>query len=291
MMKLNLMGRKKVWFTLSGIVISISVIAVLILGIKPGIDFKGGTFLDIKFEKTTTVSNVRDVLRKYDLADSVIQHSEENEFLIRSKRIEQKTQGEILKDFEKNFGIKEVRDIQNVGPGWGAQVTKGAFLALVASLITILIYISLRFEYKMAFSAVAALFHDVIIAVGLYALFGREVTPNTIAGLLTILGYSLYDTIVVFHRIRENTKYLGRKRYSDMVNDSVNQVFMRSINTSLTSLLPVICLLMFGGETLKDFALILAIGLIAGTYSSIFIASPILAIWKEREPKYRPSKA
>jgi len=289
-MKLNIIGRTKVWFILSSIVILISLVAVLIIGIKPGIDFKGGTLLDIEFEKTTTVSDVRDVLRKYDLADSVIQHSEGNEFLIRSKKIEQKTQDAILENFTKNFGVKEILDIQDVGPGWGAQVTRGAFLALAASLITILIYISFRFEYKMAFSAVAALFHDIIIAVGLYALFGREITPNMIAGLLTIFGYSLYDTIVVFHRIRENTKYLGRKRYSDMVNDSVNQVKMRSINTSLTSLLPVICLLVFGGETLKDFALILTIGLTAGTYSSIFIASPLLALWKEREPRYRPKK-
>ncbi len=290
-MKLNIIGRTKVWFVLSGIVILISLAAVLIIGIKPGIDFKGGTLLDIEFEKTTTVSDVRDVLREYDLADSVIQHSEGNEFLVRSKKIEQKTQDAILENFKKNFGIKEIRDIQDVGPGWGAQVTRGAVLALVASLITILIYISLRFEYKMAFSAVAALFHDIIIAIGLYALFGREITPNMIAGLLTIFGYSLYDTIVVFHRIRENTRYLGKKRYSDMVNDSVNQVKMRSINTSLTSLLPVICLLVFGGETLKDFALILTIGLTAGTYSSIFVASPLLALWKEREPRYRPKKA
>jgi len=290
-MKLNIIGRTKVWFVLSGIVILISLAAVLIIGIKPGIDFKGGTLLDIEFEKTTTVSDVRDVLREYDLADSVIQHSEGNEFLVRSKKIEQKTQDAILENFKKNFGIKEIRDIQDVGPGWGAQVTRGAILALVASLITILIYISLRFEYKMAFSAVAALFHDIIIAIGLYALFGREITPNMIAGLLTIFGYSLYDTIVVFHRIRENTRYLGKKRYSDMVNDSVNQVKMRSINTSLTSLLPVICLLIFGGETLKDFALILTIGLTAGTYSSIFIASPLLALWKEHEPRYRPKKA
>jgi len=289
-MKLNIIGRTKVWFILSSIVILISLVAVLIIGIKPGIDFKGGTLLDIEFEKTTTVSDVRDVLRKYDLADSVIQHSEGNEFLIRSKKIEQKTQDAILENFTKNFGVKEILDIQDVGPGWGAQVTRGAFLALAASLITILIYISFRFEYKMAFSAVAALFHDIIIAVGLYALFGREITPNMIAGLLTIFGYSLYDTIVVFHRIRENTKYLGKKRYSDMVNDSVNQVKMRSVNTSLTSLLPVICLLVFGGETLKDFALILTIGLTAGTYSSIFIASPLLALWKEREPRYRPKK-
>ncbi len=290
-MKLNIMGRRKVWSILSSILIILSFAALAIFGIKPGIDFKGGTLFDLVFEKETTVSEVRNVLQKYKLEDSVIQHADGNEFLIRSSRIDQGTQKLILEDLEKKFRIEEIRYIQDVGPGWGTQVTRGALLALAASLITILIYISLRFEYKMAFSAVTALLHDIIITVGVYSLVGRELSPNMIAGLLTILGYSLYDTIVVFHRIRENTKYLGRKRYLDMVNESVNQILMRSINTSLTSVIPVICLLIFGGETLKDFALVITVGLIAGTYSSIFVASPLLGLWKEREPRYHPQKS
>ncbi|HDP70280.1 MAG TPA: protein translocase subunit SecF [Actinobacteria bacterium] len=290
-MKFDFIGRKKIWFVFSGVLMLISVAAVIFLGLKLGIDFKGGTLFDLVFEKEMTVSEIRDTLREYNLADSVIQHSKGKEFIIRSSKIDQKTQESILEDFKSSAGIKEIRYIQDVGPGWGTQVTRGALLALAASLTTTLIYISFRFEYKMAFSAVVALLHDIVITVGVYALLSREVTPNVIAGLLTILGYSLYDTIVVFHRIQENTKYLGKKRYADMANESLNQVIMRSINTSLTSIIPVVCLLVFGGETLKDFALVLVVGLITGAYSSIFIASPLFAIWKEREPRYRPKKA
>lgn len=142
----------------------------------------------------------------------------------------------------------------------------------------------------MAVCAVVALFHDILITVGVYALVGREVTPYTVAALLTILGYSLYDTIVVFHRIRENSAHLIKETYGGMVNKSVNQVLIRSINTSVTTLLPVVCVLLIGGETLKDFAFALFVGIASGTYSSIFTASPLLAVWKEREPRFKALK-
>ncbi len=142
----------------------------------------------------------------------------------------------------------------------------------------------------MAVSAIVAVVHDVLITVGIYALVGREVTPNTVAALLSILGYSLYDSIVVFHRIVENTPRIGKRPYSGMVNDSINQVLVRSINTTFTTLFPVVALLLIGGETLKDFAFALTVGLIAGAYSSIFVASPLLSFWKEFEPRYRNLK-
>ncbi|MDI6799515.1 MAG: protein translocase subunit SecF [Actinomycetota bacterium] len=290
MRKFDFMGRKNTWFIISAVLITMAALAMLFKGIRPGIDFKGGTLLDLAFKNEITAADVRDVLREFDLSNSTIQQVETKEFLIRSKKLDQATQKEILAAFETKAKIEEIRYIQDVGPGWGEQVTRGALLALAASLATILIYITLRFEYKMAFSAVAALLHDVVITVGVYALLGREVTPNMIAGLLTILGYSLYDTIVVFHRILENTRALGKRRYLDMVSDSLNQVLARSINTSLTTIIPVFILLLFGGETLRDFALVLVVGIIAGTYSSIFIASPLFAIWKETEPRYAPSE-
>jgi SecD/SecF fusion protein len=207
--------------------------------------------------------------------------------LIKSKNLSKETQKNVLGVFESNFGIKEVRYIQSVGPGWGVHVTRAAITALILSLGSLLIYISIRFEYKMAVSAIIALFHDILITIGIYALVGKEVTPNTIAALLTILGYSLYDTIVVFHRILENSTRIGKRTYSVMVNDSINQVLVRSLNTTFTTLLPVIALLSFGGETLKDFAFALFVGVASGAYSSIFTASPILAVWKEKEPKYK----
>ena len=146
---------------------------------------------------------------------------------------------------------------------------------------------SLRFEYKMSITAVIALIHDIIITLGIYALFGREVTPNTVAALLTILGFSLYDTIVVFHRIKENSIGLVKQSFMSMANESINEVLIRSINTTLTAVIPVMVMLFFGGSTLKDFAFALTIGTVSGAYSSIGVAAPLFAIWKETEPKFK----
>jgi SecD/SecF fusion protein len=155
------------------------------------------------------------------------------------------------------------------------------------SLLAILLYVSLRFEYKMSVMAIVALVHDILITLGLYALVGWEVSPNVVAALLAILGYSLYDTIVVFHRIKENSAGLVKQSFMAMANRSINEVLVRSLNTSVTSLIPVVVLLIFGGVTLKDYALALVIGLASGAYSSIGVAAPLYAMWKETEPKYK----
>jgi SecD/SecF fusion protein len=181
-----------------------------------------------------------------------------------------------------------------VGSEWGREVSRKAAISLLVFLAVILIYITFRFEFKMAVPAILALVHDSIIAVGIYALTGRQVTPATVIAFLTILGYSLYDTIVVFDRIAENANLMdrsGRRTYREVVNDSINQTLMRSIGTTLTTLLPIFTILIFGGETLKDFAFALFIGVFLGAYSSIFVAAPILAFWKETEPKYAGIKA
>ena len=179
-------------------------------------------------------------------------------------------------------------EVTTIGPDWGASVVQSSLLAFLVSLILIIAYISIRFrDYKMGVSAVIALLHDLVLVFGVYALVGREVTPNTIAALLTILGYSLYDTVVVFHRINENMKDDSVKcTFVTMANHSVNEVLIRSLNTSITSLIPVVAMLLFGGETLKDFALAMTVGLIAGAYSSYAIATPIYVIWKTRETRY-----
>ena len=179
-------------------------------------------------------------------------------------------------------------EVTTIGPDWGTSVVKSSVLAFLVSLALIIAYISIRFrDYKMGITAVVALLHDLIIVFGVYALLGHEVTPNTIAALLTILGYSLYDTVVVFHRINENMKAENVKcTFMTMANHSVNEVIIRSLNTSITSLIPVVAMLLFGGETLKDFALAMTIGLITGCYSSIAIATPLYAIWKTREDKF-----
>jgi preprotein translocase subunit SecF len=188
--------------------------------------------------------------------------------------------------------------IDDVGPNWGRQVSNKALRGLIVFLIAVGLYISFRFEPKMAAAALIALAHDLIVTAGIYALVGFTVTPATVIALLTLLGYSLYDTVVVFDRVRENSEAAGagRSSYSDVVNKSVNQVLMRSMNTSLTSLLPVGALLFVGAYllsavTLEDLALALFVGILVGTYSSVFIASPVLALWKQREPKYQARTA
>lgn len=177
-------------------------------------------------------------------------------------------------------------EVNTVGPDWGAGVIQSSAIAFAVSLLLIIAYIAIRFEYKMGIMAVVALLHDLIIVVGIYALVGREITPNMVAALLTILGYSLYDTVVVFHRINDNMKESSLKcTFMSMANHSINQVFIRTINTTLTSFVPVFGMLIFGGETLKDFAFAMAVGLIAGSYSSIAVATPLYAMWKTREEK------
>lgn len=288
-MKTNIdfVGRRYIWFILSGIIIAIAIAGLFVNGLSFGIEFQGGTLFDVKYKHTITVADVRNDLVALNLADSVIQSVGNNnkEILVRTGELSVSEQEKV----QSTLRAKGAADlsIQSVGPTWGQQLTRGTLVALLLSLVVVLGFVSLRFEFKMGTSAVIALAHDVIIALGLYSLIGREVTTSTIAAFLTILGYSMYDSIVVFDRIRENSAGLKKQTYIEMVNSSINQVLRRSINTSMTSVIPVATLFFIGGETLRDFAFALMVGLISGAYSSIFIASPILAIWKETEPKYR----
>ena len=183
---------------------------------------------------------------------------------------------------------------EDVGPTWGSTISRKMIIGLIVFVILVTMYISVRFEVKMAAGALVALAHDLIITAGVYALVGREVTPETVIAILTILGYSLYDTVVIFDKVKENTEssaMVARDTYSGVVNSSLNQTLMRSVNTSLVVLLPIGALLLFGGQTLKDFAFALFIGVASGTYSSIFVAAPILALLKEREPRFQQIKA
>jgi SecD/SecF fusion protein len=186
----------------------------------------------------------------------------------------------------KSFGIVGSPNTQSVGPSFGQTVARSAIVAIIASLLVISVYIALRFEWKYAVPVLIALMHDLLITAGVYSLTGREVTASTVAALLTILGYSLYDTIIVFDRIRENVPRMPRAAFSQIVNRSMSEVLTRSLATSFCTALPILALLLFGGDTLKDFAFALLIGTISGAYSSVFIASPVLTHWKEREPNY-----
>ncbi len=188
---------------------------------------------------------------------------------------------------DQKFGVARANFTANsVGPTFGAQIAKTALIAIIASLVLISLYIGLRFEFKFAVPVLIALAHDLLITAGVYALFQREVTTSTVAALLTILGFSLYDTIIVFDRIRENVPRMPRATFSQIVNRSMAEVLTRSLATSFSTLLPVLALMLFGGQTLKDFGFALLVGVASGAYSSIFIASPVLTHWKEREPVY-----
>lgn len=300
----DFLGKKNIWFAISGAVIALSLIGMLVIGFNYSIDFKGGSSSEVKFKKAVSVEDVRSVLKELGLGDSKIQPIENiigtdagslssttkgSMMLLRTTELSTEKEAELFKTLDAKFGVAD-RQTKTVDASWGKLITERALYAFVVALILLLVFITVRYEFKMSVAAILALFHDVIITAGVYALVGREVNPNMIAALITILGYSLYDTIVVFHRIKENSTNIVRTTYEAMANKSINQVFMRSINTSLTTLLPIIAILLFGGETLKDFAFALMVGTIAGTYSSIFFASPLLVVWKEAEPYYRNLK-
>ncbi|MFQ5574475.1 MAG: protein translocase subunit SecF, partial [Terriglobia bacterium] len=248
-MGFDFVGRRKIWFSLSGLLIVVGLGALALKGLSFGIEFTGGTIFDLRFGLKPEVGQVRDVLEPFGLEKSVIQRIGEKEILIRGPSVSKDVQKQAVSKLDEWFDLEETVYIQSVGPGWGSNVTRAALIALSLSLAGLLVYISWRFEFKMATSAIVALFHDILVSVGIYVLLGREVNPNTVAAFLTIMGYSLYDSIVVFHRVQENTARIGKRTYGEMVNNSVNQVLVRSINTSLTTLIPVISLLAFGGET------------------------------------------
>jgi preprotein translocase subunit SecF len=288
---LNVMGKTKIWFTFSGIMILLAIFALasntLTKG-KPmdfGIDFTGGTVLNLRFDSQVNLGDVRAILAKYGKAQSVIQRSENNDIVISSDPLSTEERNQIMSDIKTKFPSVELLEADTIGPIVGAELRTQAFWALVLAIVGILIYVAFRFEFKYSVAAVLALFHDAIITTGLIALLWRPVDSAFIAAILTILGYSINDTIVIFDRIRENLQKPGyaKKPLTDVINESVNQTMARSINTILTVLFMNLTLLIFGGATIKDFALTLFIGFTFGGYSSIFIASPLVLIFDKWE--------
>ena len=283
---IDFMGRRRVLFIISGILVALSIGVLATRGLSLSIEFKGGSVVTMANVQNATIADVRSAATAAGLSDPLVQTTSSG-YIVRSSETDIRvSEGQAAKLAAALKVPSTDIQVSTIGPEWGSTVTNAALLALAVSILAILAYITVRFEYKMAVAGVIALAHDVIITLGLYALIGREVTPNTVAALLTIMGYSLYDTVVVFLRIRENTPGLSKKTFMQMANDSLNQVFARWFNTGLASLIPVLCLLFLGGSTLKDFAFALAIGLLSGAYSSLALASPLFAVWKEREPRY-----
>ena len=286
-------GHRKFGLITALVVIVVTVVSLATQGLNLGLDFEGGNAWDIPASSTFGVDQAEQVLEDNDIAVSSariqVRSSETADVVtVRVEELPPEQTTEVTQDFADAAGVP-VEDISLsfTSSSWGAEITKSAVRALVIFLIIVSIFISFRFEWRMAVAALAAMAHDVIGAVGVYSVFQFEVTPETVIAFLTILGYSLYDTIVVFDRVQENeAKYAGvRMPYEDVVNISMNQVLIRSINTSLASILPVISLLVvgagiLGAETLREFALALFVGMVFGVYSSIFIATPLLASLK-----------
>jgi SecD/SecF fusion protein len=296
----DFMGHSKWFFSLSGTILLIGALAIGAKGLNLGIDFKSGTRIQASFVKPASEAQISEVVASAGDHNAQIQKINDSSvggagYQISTKKLSLKKAEEVEQALDRRFTIKSPAghptehyfSETSIGPTFGKTVAKSAVIAIIASLLVISAYIALRFEWKYAVPVMIALMHDLLITAGVYALTGREVTTATVAALLTILGYSLYDTIIVFDRVRENVPRMPRAAFSQIVNRSMSEVLTRSLATSFCTLLPVLALLLFGGETLKDFAFALMIGIASGAYSSIFIASPVLTHWKEREPAYR----
>jgi preprotein translocase subunit SecF len=297
----DFVSRQKLWYTISGFILVISLLALIFRGLDFSVDFKGGSVFTVPAASSVTSTGLEQAVTANGGTNPTATEIKpfngkapywqvQTTQLSTTKSLD--IQRAIAQTFHLNVGNIS---IDTVGSSWGAQVSQKALEALIAFLVVIVIYLSIAFEWRMAAAAFVALAHDIVITVGVYALTGFQVSPATIIGLLTILGYSLYDTVVVFDKVRENTApILGTRKttYSDAANLALNQTLVRSINTSLTALLPVAAILvvgtlLLGNGELKDLSLVLFVGMLSGTYSSIFIATPVLADLKEREPQYK----
>ena len=288
---INFLGYRRIFLTVAACAMVACFAIVGIKGLSFGIEFVGGSSVTFTGTQGVTTEEVRSAFDDAGMSDAVVQTTESNGtqgFIVRIATTDAEQAASVANQVAEKIGISS-NDVQisTIGPDWGSSVIRASVIAFLVSIVLIIIYIAIRFEYKMGIMAIVALLHDIILVVGIYALVGREFTPNTIAALLTILGYSLYDTVVVFHRIADNMNGDDIKcTFMSMANHSINQVFMRTINTTLTSLMPVLFMLFFGGETLKDFAFAMAIGLVAGSYSSFAVAVPLFSIWKTHEERF-----
>ena len=291
-LKLDYIGRRNTWFAISGTVVVIALGAIAVKGLNLGIDFQGGTQVAFETSRPVPLETVRTQAGKIGQASAQIQGrgtaaagDAYRSFTIRTESLSTTEVQSLQSSLTRVVGAQSF-GVKNVSASFGRQIARGAILAIIVSLLLIVIYISARFQWKFAVPVLIALAHDIIITVGIYALLGREVTTSTVAAVLTVLGYSIYDTIIIFDRIRENIPLMKRASFRVIGNVSLWETIPRSLATTFITLLPIVSLLLFGGDTLKDFAFALLVGIGAGAYSSIFIAAPLVAVFKEREPEY-----
>ncbi|WP_055588332.1 protein translocase subunit SecF [Streptacidiphilus griseoplanus] len=292
----DFVGRRKLWYSISALILLAAVVGLGVNGLKLGIEFTGGSVYTVT-KPGVSVEQARSA------ADKVVEHTApivqsvgNDKVTIQISKDETKSATQVTDELSKSLGVKaDTINADVIGPSWGKEISKQALTGLVIFMILVTIYLAIAFEWRMAVAALVALMHDLVITIGVYALVGFEVTPGTVIGFLTILGYSLYDTVVVFDTVKENTRTLSKQNrlsYSEAANHALNQTLVRSINTTVLALLPVAALLFIGGGllgagTLNDISLALFIGLAAGAYSSICVATPLLAQLKEEQPEMK----
>ena len=289
---IDYMRRRYLWFAMSGAILLVGAVSLGVKGLNLGIDFKGGTQISFTTPKPQPISDVRDQMKAVGHGDAIVQGrgtqtGEESykSYQIRSKSLKAAELNRVQHSLDQKLNAQKF-GIKNVSSSFGRQIAKDAILAVLFSLFLVVLYIAIRFDLKFAVPVIIAMVHDVLITVGVYSVTGREVSTSTVAAVLTVLGYSIYDTIIIFDRIRENIPLMRRAPFATIANISLWETIRRSLATTFITLLPVASLLFFGGDTLKDFAFALLVGVASGAYSSIFIAAPLITMWKEREPEY-----
>jgi preprotein translocase subunit SecF len=272
---------RKIAYTISVVTILIGLISIIFHGFNLGVDFSGGTLFQIKFEKSVSTADVRKVLGEFNLSQSTIQTLSENEFIIRTENINAERQKEVLSGLKAKLANLEVLKLENVGPVVGKDLQKSSIYALIFSFIGMIIYVTVRFEFKFSIVSILTLLYNCFIILGIFSLLGKEITFQIVAVILTIIGYSINNTIIILDRLRENIKFKTRETFENIINLSINQTLTRTMNTTLTTIFPILTLYFFGGNILSDFAFALLVGLIFGTFSSIFIALPLLIEWNK----------
>ncbi|MGF7057333.1 protein translocase subunit SecF [Brassicibacter mesophilus] len=294
---MNIIGKRNIFFVISLIVIVSGILFAAISGLNYGIDFTGGTLIQIDLGKTIPVDEVREITNEFDTKASIIHAGENKEQIIIKSTLDLKNQErlEVFNKFKEKYNLKDEAFIQSqkFGPAIGKEIQRKALISVVIATLGMLAYITFRFEFKFGLSAIIALVHDVLVAITVYAFFKIPINGSFVAAILTIVGYSINDTIVVFDRIRENLKIMKKDKYEDIINTSISQTIVRSLNTSFTTLLAIVTLYIFGVEAIRDFALPLVVGIVVGTYSSIFIASPVWYLLKSRtsiKNNYNPNR-
>ena len=293
------MRYRKVLLTISAILSTVALVGLLVRGLTFGIEFQGGTEIDFNDSGDITIEQMREALTNAGENDPTIQTTTasdgENGFIVRSDTTDPNTANAHAKEAADALGLSEESyNVTTIGPDWGADVTRSSLLAFGLAIALIIGYVTIRYEFKMSITAVIALVHDMVIILGIYAWTQIPVTPNVVAALLSTMGFSLYDTVVEFDRTNDNAKTLRdgiHRTYIQICNFSVNEVVVRSINTTITTLVPELAMYFFGGATLKDFAFAMILGELLGTYSSYAVATPLLAMWKTREPRWAKLEA